>query len=308
MHALVAHHYMSGAAYPVGGANRIPETVTQVIEAHGGRVITNAPVDRILVERNQATGVQLRDGRSLRARMVVSGAGARITFGKLLPDRGQLLPATPASVAHLCLYVGLDQTDEELGLSRPNLWVYPNEDSDANVARALEEGFRAPFPVVFISFPSAKDPDFQRRHPGHATIEVATLGPWDEFKRWKDTRWHKRGDEYDQLKAALSERLLAALYEQVPQVRGRVAHHELSTPLSTRHFAGHPSGEIYGLAHDPGRFTNPRLQPKTPIRGLFLTGSDVATCGVVGAAMGGLITASAIAGVDLRAEVLRQAP
>ena len=36
------------------------------------------------------------------------------------------------------------------------------------------------------------------------------------------------------------------------------------------------------------------LRPQTPVRGLFLTGADVATCGVGGALIGGALCASAI--------------
>jgi len=35
--------------------------------------------------------------------------------------------------------------------------------------------FDAPLPGVYLSFPSAKDPDFQRRHPGKSTVEATTM-------------------------------------------------------------------------------------------------------------------------------------
>jgi all-trans-retinol 13,14-reductase len=45
------------------------------------------------------------------------------------------------------------------------------------------------------------------------------------------------------------------------------------------------------------------ILPYTPIRGLFLTGQDVVTCGVAGAMFGGVLTASAI----LRRNVMKDA-
>jgi len=80
----------------------------------------------------------------------------------------------------------------------------------------------------------------------------------------------------------------------VPGARGRVQHAELSTPLSTRHFANYGRGEIYGLNHTPARFAERALKPATPIKGLFLTGQDISTAGVGGALFGGVITASAV--------------
>ncbi len=104
----------------------------------------------------------------------------------------------------------------------------------------------------------------------------------------------KRGDDYAAFKERLSQRLLERLYEQLPQLRGKVDRYELSTPLSTRHFCHYPHGEAYGLAHTPQRFRQRYLRPATPIRGLYLTGQDIFTCGLGGALAGGLAAASAI--------------
>jgi all-trans-retinol 13,14-reductase len=202
------------------------------------------------------------------------------------------LRAAQPSTAHVALYVGLRGTARELGLPRANLWVHPDEHHERAVA-AVAAAPLAPG-SVFISFPSAKDPDFERRYPGRATVEVAAFLPWTAFSRWEGTRWHKRGADYDTAKAHLAAHLLGLLEAHVPEVRGHVEHAELSTPLSTRHFAAHPHGEVYGLAHDPARFRRAWLRPRTPVRGLFLTGADVATAGIGGALMGAVMCASAI--------------
>lgn len=309
IHAMVAGHYFRGAAYPVGGSSRIADTIVPVIEASGGEVVTNARVAEIIVEKGRAVGVKLFDGRTLRAPIVVSDAGVANTFERLLPPEvtgaTSLLPKIHeigASVAHLSLYVGLKGTAEELQLEKTNLWVYPNHQHEENFDRFISD-LRAPLPVVYLSFPSAKDPDFARRHPGRSTIEAITLGSYDQFKAWEHTSWKKRGLQYDELKASLSERLLDTLHAHAPATRGKVEIAELSTPLSTRNFAAHPRGEIYGLAHTPNRFEQRWLRPRTPIPGLYLTGADVASCGVMGALLGGMMCCSAL----LKRNVLGQA-
>jgi len=307
IHAMVAGHYLEGAGYPVGGAASIASTIVPEIEAAGGRVVTGTGVERILVEGGRAAGVRTEDGRELRAPLVVSDAGVANT-ARLLPEgapgRRALLDVVRRvglSAAHVCLYVGLDGSDEELDLGRSNLWVFPGTDHDAAMERYLEDP-GAPLPVAFISFPSAKDPDFARRHPGRSTIEVVGWAPFSWFEAWRETSWRRRGEEYEQLKASLAERLLEVLYTNVPQVRGHVAYSELSTPLSTRHFAAYERGEIYGLDHTPQRFRERRLRPRTDLPGLFLTGQDVCTAGVSGALIGGVLATSAI----LRRDVLRE--
>src|SRR6266536_2890327 len=178
-----------------------------------------------------------------------------------------------------------------------------------------EDGIRDPLVTgvqtcalpIYISFPSAKDPDFARRHPGKATIEVITMVPYQRFERWEETRWKRRGEEYDALKRQLAERLRAELERQVPAVRGNIACAELSTPVTTRHFMNYGQGEIYGIAPTPERFEVRGLGARTPIRGLYLTGQDVASLGVVGALFGGVISASAALGKNLLSLVAKPA-
>jgi all-trans-retinol 13,14-reductase len=312
MHALVAEHYFNGAAYPVGGASAILETMLPAIEAVGGRLLVSAEVREVLLDQpGRAIGVRMIDGREFHAPITISDAGAANTFHRLLPPELretrtvlEKIDRIPPSMAHICLYVGLKSTSEELGIQPGNLWICPGPDHDANVSKS-ETSSNGPLPVLFISFPSAKDPTFTGRYPGRATIEVVAPAPYSWFREWTDTRWRYRGDGYDHLKATLTERLRSELEKAVPEVRGKIDYCELSTPLSTRSFTNHPSGEIYGLAHVPERFRLNCLGPRTPVRGLYLTGADVTSAGVTGATMGGVVSASAILGRNLMAVVTK---
>ncbi len=314
MHAIVVRHYLSGGAYPIGGSSRIAETIEPVIEAAGGEVITCAEVQEIVMNEGRAVGVRIENGQEFFAPMIISDAGVANTYERLVPtstaDKHGLVGRAKrieASVGHVSIYVGLDKTAEELGLTPTNLWVYPSPHHEQNVQRFLDDP-EAPFPVAYLSFPSAKDPDFSRRFPGRATVEVITLAPYAWFKKWEGTQWHKRGAEYDAFKARLQERLLEELYRQRPATRGHVTICEISTPLSTQNFANHPQGEIYGLTHTPARFEQRWLQPRTPIKGLYLTGADVCSAGVGGALMGGLLCTSAALNRNVMSAVLGRKP
>jgi all-trans-retinol 13,14-reductase len=304
IHAMVALHYLEGAYYPVGGPATIADGAEAVIAGAGGEIYTNAEVSEILVEDGRAVGVRMVDGEELRARAIISDAGAPATYEKLLPRAVADKTGVPArlraigpSVAHLCLHLGFDETDEALGLDGTNLWIYPEGDREERF-RAFAADPDAPIPVTYVSFPSSKDPTWATRHPGKATVEVITLARMHWFEHWAETRWMKRGEAYDDWKASMTDRLLETLYTQRPQLRGRIAHQELSTPLTTRHFTGHAAGEMYGLAHTPARF-HADIRPQSDIPGLFLAGSDVATCGVAGALSGGLMAAGAVLKGDL---------
>jgi all-trans-retinol 13,14-reductase len=306
MHAVLVKHYLAGGNYPVGGSWKMAATILPVIRAGGGEVFTYARVKRILVEEGRAAGVVMENGDVLRAPRVISSVGARLTFGQLLPEAerarhgyAEKLSRVRASFSSLTLFLGFRGSAAELGLPKTNLWLYPSPDHDGNLARYMAEP-DAPLPLVYVSFPSAKDPEWDRHYPGKSTVQVITGARYDWFAKWSGTTWQKRGADYEAFKEKFTQRLLAALYREMPQLEGRLDFGELATPLSTEWFHLYDRGEIYGLDHDPQRFDQKWLHPQTPVKGLYLTGQDVVTAGVGGALMGGVMTTSALLGLESR--------
>ncbi len=312
MHAMIARHYLHGGYYPVGGSWRIADSIIPRIQAAGGEVFTYAQVDKIVVDDGKVTGVRMQDGHLIQCPCVISSAGASNTFERLLPadvaekaGYTEKMKNVEPSFAHLGVYIGLKGTAEELGLPKTNFWIYPDNDFDAAVDRFIANRDEE-FPVVYISFPSAKDPNYDERHPGTATIEIVAPAPYEWFDQWRDETWGKRGEDYDALKKELGERLMNHLYDKMPQLRGKVDYYEVSTPLSTNWFAGYQRGELYGLSHTPERMKQDWLKPRTTIRGLWLTGQDILTCGVTGAMMSGMLTVTAMIGMRKIAPLMKR--
>ncbi len=301
MHASVVCHYFDGGSFPIGGSSQIVKTISPVIAKTNGIVLINAEVKEVNVVENTATGVTMIDGRVFTAKNIISGAGLMTTYDKLLPEiivanfnLKEQLQKVDRSVAHACLYIGLDDTPENLKLPKTNFWIYPDDcDHDTCVDRYLND-IEKPFPLVYVSFPSAKDPDWKNRYPGKSTIDIITLVPYNTFAQWNGSRWMKRGEDYDALKEKITQRLLAELYKKLPHLEEKVAYYELSTPLTTQHFVNYDKGEIYGLSHDPSRFRQPFLKPKTPIKNFYLTGQDIVTAGIGGALISAVLTSTVI--------------
>ena len=179
MHAMVAKHYLAGGCYPVGGAVQMAASIIPQIEAAGGHVFTYAGVREILLENGRAVGVRLhKDAVELRAPQIVSCAGLVPTYTRLLPRevaeaKGLLAPLKKVelSAASLCLYAGFKGSAAELGLPKTNYWVYPGADHDSNTIR-FQTGATEQMPMIYISFPSAKDPSWDSRYPHKATVEI----------------------------------------------------------------------------------------------------------------------------------------
>jgi phytoene dehydrogenase-like protein len=296
-HAVITSHYLEGGYYPSGTSARIAEGATRVIEAAGGAVRVNAEVEQILVEGGRAIGVRLVGGEELRAPVVVSDAGARATFLRLLPDDVPVpfrdeLRQVPRSMSHVSLYLGLSRSAGELGVQGENFWLHDELDQDRMWDRGGEL-LSGRAPQTYVSFPSMKDPEAR----GH-TAEIIAALDGRHFEPWAGSRWMKRGEEYQALKERIAETLLAEAERRLPGLSRLVVQRELSTPLSTAHFTGHPGGEIYGLPATPDRFARPWLRSPTPVKGLYLAGADALMLGIGGAVMSGVMCTAAIAGMS----------
>ena len=143
---------------------------------------------------------------------MISGAGVITTFKHLISgsDKEKFpireYTATAPSMSHYCLYVGLNGSSESLDLPKANFWLYPdNYDHDENYENFVRDSENNPMAVAYISFPSAKDPDWENRYPGKSTIEIITLCPYEWVSQWDGSRWKKRGAEYDELKEKMYE-------------------------------------------------------------------------------------------------------
>jgi all-trans-retinol 13,14-reductase len=237
--------------------------------------------------------VRLMGGEELRAPAVVGAAGALNTLRLLPAEERQRewvasIERLPASCAHVCLNVGFRGDVRAAGASESNRWLVQEWEVDVE-PWDLGEGS----PSMYVSFPSLKD-GLPRPRDGLHTAELVVLTSWKPFARFAGTRWQRRGEEYERLKQVVSQRMLSLLFKRMPALEPLLAYYELSTPLSSAHFVRAVRGASYGLEAIPERFANPWLRPRTPVKGLYLAGCDVAVVGVVGALAGGVLAAVAM--------------
>ncbi|MEM7182889.1 MAG: NAD(P)/FAD-dependent oxidoreductase [Spirochaetota bacterium] len=312
VHAMLVSHYLNGACYPIGGSSIFAETVTPIIEEQGGKVLYNAKVKEIIIEEDNAVGVRLENGREIFANQIISNTGADTTYKNLMPkpnnqdsELQQLLQTVKPTRTAVGLNIGLSRSAGELGIHPANIWAHPGTDFDKNIQNHMED-FDNPFPWYFITFPSAKDPEYPSRFPNKATIEMYALTNFSHFEKWQGSQWRRRGEDYQELKEGIAKRLFEELFKYLPAIKDHIAYYEVSTPLTYQHFLNKPTGGFLGLEATPERFQQKWLRPHTPIANLYLTGQDVASDGIIGALNGGVMCASAILERNLMSEIIRK--
>ncbi len=299
MQALVTKHFQWGGYYPEGGSGSIARELLRTVANAGGWTTIRADVETVLIEGGRATGVRLKSGQEVRARRIFSAAGVRATVDRLLPPAAvdaqwarSIRRLRPAA-AHLCLYLGFKGDIRQAGAGAANKWFFETWDRDVEGWPVHPGRVEDDCPILYCSFPSLKDPHHDPGPDQRHTGEVVTFVPWHEFEPWLGTRWHRRPEAYEAFKKELEARLLAHFLRRMPGLEPMLDHVELSTPLSTDHFVRPSAGSIYGLEPTPERFANPWLRPRSPVPGLFFANSEVATVGVIGAMMGGVLAVAA---------------
>jgi all-trans-retinol 13,14-reductase len=297
--ALVVKHFSHGGFYPVGGSKRIAVEMLRTVADAGGYTQIRADVDEILVRNGKATGVRLKDGTEYTSKKVISAAGVQSTMNHLLPaeyaekDWAKDVRALNPAPAHVCLYLGFKGDITEAGATAANKWFYRTWDCEQTewIVAPGEEIPEAP--CLYCSFPSLKDPEHNPGPEVRHTGEVVTFVPFEVFEKWRDTRWMKRGDDYEAFKKEIADELLKQFLKEMPELEPMLDHVELSTPLSTDHFVRPSKGSIYGIEPTPERFRTSELSARSKIKNLYFSGSEVASVGVMGAMVGGMLAAVA---------------
>ncbi len=303
IHALVAGSYFDGAWFPQGGAGQIARTFEQGIETSAGAIKVCQEVTQIVTSGGRAIGVKAIDQSgadpvevAYHAPVIISNVGAQLTYQRLLPVDGEigrrtakaraLLDSLVGGLSAVNLYVRLKEPVSTLGVQGENYWInteLDHDDVEAHTAMVLAGEPRH----AYLSFPSAKSGD-ERFH----TAEIIAMVQADAFKAWRGTSSGNRGRDYAELKERIAQGLLRLADTAVPGFSALVRYSELSTPLTVEHFTSRLDGCFYGLPATPKKYRSAGFSARTPIDGLYLSGSDVASLGIVGAMMGGAAAAS----------------
>jgi len=90
-----------GVAMFHGGTGSLPKSLIACINDHGGRVITSAPVEQLVMTGERCTGVRLQGGQEIHARRgVLTAMSPRTTLTRLLPP-GVLEPKLQNAANHI---------------------------------------------------------------------------------------------------------------------------------------------------------------------------------------------------------------
>ncbi len=282
---MLASYLEEGAWYCRGTFQRLAGALVSGLTSMGGELLLRSVVRRILVDAGRVRGVVLENGQRIEARLVVSGADARQTFEELV-GRDALetrfldrLASRRRSVSALVVYAAGSLDPREAGLGHEN-FLWSGFDHDAHVAAAAEG--RPDWLTVTV--PTLLDPSLAPR--GTHEYVLTTLLPHDAVPSWRES------------KEACAESLLLRADASIPGLRASLSFLEAGSPRTLERYTRNDRGAIYGWEHAPTDVGLGRLGPRTPVRGLFLTGHWTRPGGgVYGVVTSGIETAVTVTGL-----------
>ncbi|MGB8647793.1 MAG: phytoene desaturase family protein [Anaerolineae bacterium] len=156
-YSLLQYTEMAGGVwFPMGGMYRVIESLAEIAQANGVRLLYNQPVQQIEVQGDRATGVRLADGSRLEADVVVANADLPYVYRHLLPDRAEAeqLERRKYTCSAIMFYWGVDQVYSQLGVHN----IYLSGDYRASFDRIFHDHSLPDEPSLYVHAPARVDP------------------------------------------------------------------------------------------------------------------------------------------------------
>jgi len=289
LHAMVSLLFMDTPSYFVGGSMQLAHELAGVIKRAGGEIITRTEVTQVRSENCNITGVVDSCGNEYQADWYISDINPCILAGMVsgkgfTPGFTARLNSIPASASAFKLFVKLKKG------------CVPYENHPVCVVRSMDRVWSAPaepdseWPGMVNCF-MTQAPDGSASH-----MTVMALMDWDCVSKWENTCSGQRGEEYENWKAGMVDRMMELLEHRFPGLGNMVEYSFAASPLTFRDWTGSPKGAIYGFSRDCDDLIGSRLSVRTKIRNLLLTGQCVNMHGIGGVPLTAIETAEMICG------------
>ncbi|MBU8868522.1 MULTISPECIES: NAD(P)/FAD-dependent oxidoreductase [Paenarthrobacter] len=299
--ALRGFDLAAGYQVAVGGSWNLARGLMETFIAAGGTFINHAQVDRIVVDNNRATGVELADGRRLRARQfVASTIDVPQTFNRL---------------------VGLDQLpsdyQEKVKKFKQTAWTlfglhlalkeepsYIGADFDPNINRALKYNIGCESVDELFELHSqvaaGRVPDPLSFGTGHITQFDPSQAPDGQATAyaWLAMPYAPGGapENVESMKEEITDKIMDKWREYAPNLTpDNVLHKYVHTAHDySRDITNMVEGDIFMASFAGDQTMWNHFGYRTPIEGLYMAGSPTHPGGAISGG-GGYISAKVIA-------------
>ena len=249
---VMLHHYMGdidGAfrawGFQKGGTGEVSMAIARSAEHFGAKIITEAPVEKVIVKNGRANGVALENGDEYKSDMVISGLDPKLSFLKLI-DESDLPSEFLQSIKNFRIRgssgkvnLALDDLPNFTCLPgdghhlRGAISISPNYD---HLERAYDDAKYGNFsqkPFMDIILPSVLDPEMAP--PGkHVMSCFVQYAPYDIKGGWDNEKREAFGDA-----------VVNTLAQYAPNIKDIILHRQVLSPMDLENTFGLTEGNIF---------------------------------------------------------------
>lgn len=288
-----------GMALGKGGANAAIDAMVAAIRARGGVVECGAPVVRIFRDGDRATGVELEDGRTIRAgKAVVAGVApsalVRLTGGTK-PDFDAAMTKFVHAPGTMMIHLALSDLPDWAAGDELKSFAYvhlaPSLDQMARTYQQAVAGLLPDEPILVVGQPTVFDPS--RAPEGKHVLWLQVRMAPGEIRG--DAKGEIEARDWADAAGPFAERALDILERYAPGTRNKILGRRIVTPVELE--ADNPNlvggDQVCGSHHISQNFlfrpVRGHADGSTPIKNLHLTGAAVWPGAGTGAGSGFLL-------------------
>jgi phytoene dehydrogenase-like protein len=263
-YGIVFSNFMSKGVFVFqGGTDKLVKAMEKEMKANGVDVRINCDVESINVGADGVQSVVI-NGRTIKAKTVVSNANLRSTIFKLIGE-----DKFDAGFIDDAKAVRLNNSSTQVYMAMHPDDTVPRETGDllfSSTAERFQTDLLLSRDITSRTF-SFYYPDTRPEGKERTLIVSSTNAKYEDWAGLSK-------EEYEASKADLVETTLDALEKYVPSARERIVHAEAATPLTFEHYTKHLDGASFGTKFE-GLTVSRALPDQIP--GLYHAGS----CGII---------------------------
>jgi len=249
---VMLHHYMGDIdgsfrawGFQRGGTGEVSMAIARSAQHFGAEILTEAPVQKVLVKNGRAKGVVMENGDEYNSNIVISGLDPKVTFLNLLDEND--LPSDfvkdinnfrirgSSGKVNLALdglpdFSALPGSGHHL---RGAISISPNYDHLEKAYDDAKYGNFSESPYMDIILPSVLDPDMapSGKHVMSCFVQYA---PYNIKGGWNDDKREAFGDA-----------VINTIAKYAPNIKDIILHRQVLTPADLESTFGLTEGNIF---------------------------------------------------------------
>ena len=246
----------------LGGIRNLTQPLIGLIESKGGKIALESPVEKIVVENNKVTGVQV-GGEFHPADVVLASGDAKQIFFKLIGKENmtaayaKLVENQTLMDSVFMVHLGIDM-DPTPYVHGPVTYYYGTYDLEKGIKDAQSGDYHEGRDGFVVHVPTMHSPEMAPE--GNHALTVYTICP----DTLNEGTWDNRREEF-------ADKLVAYTEKYIPDLSKHILSRVIITPADFRKLTHAEHHAFGGLAPVMDR---PKIEHQTPIEGFWFIGQQ----------------------------------